>query len=71
MFTFSKKRVYEKESERASERASERERSHRREKDLNLLSFPLKKKKTKNKNKSMFTLNKAASVRLSDRKSVV
>lgn len=49
MFTFSKKRVYEKESERASERASERERSHRREKDLNLLSFPLKKKNEKQK----------------------
>lgn len=35
---------------------SERERTHVRERDLNLLSFPLKKK-------SMFTLNKAASVR--------
>lgn len=36
----------------------ERERTHvrERERDLNLLSFPFK-------NKSMFTLNKAASVR--------
>lgn len=42
-----------------SERASVRE--HTGERDLNLLSFPLKKKKKKNK--SMFTLNKAASVR--------
>lgn len=34
----------------------ERERTHVRERDLNLLLFPFK-------NKSMFTLNKAASVR--------